>query len=376
MPNQSFDIFLSYNSKDKKDAERLAIRLRDEYGLRVWYDAWEIKAGTSVLQALEGGIKNCRAAAVLVGADGVGPWEQEEVEALLRFAVQRKLPVFPVLLPDAPDKSELPILLMNRHYVDFRSGFDDTETQKIVNAVRDEPDNVRPSKQTGARSGVSSVLQRYLRPCAAIVAVAAAIGLVVSHKGSCKPPPPPPDQFNVHLMDSSYINYVYNPVTAHKRLTNLTDIKPILRALRIHSFSQTLVSDGWSEGDDIRNNPPDLMIMHLSSFAVPEDADFIEGDKRPVATDGSAALIDFLDLMSSNTTTFIIYSRIIDPSERKKADLIDRLSQNNPALGNRIHLLRVETKSEYSNPFDDPQNIRNFKKLVRPFQDRHNAQSE
>src|SRR5262249_46307684 len=73
-------------------------------------------------EALEEIIKVTKSAAVLVGADGFGPWEVPEMRACLSQFVDRKLPVIPVLLPGAPAKPALPLFLMQFTWVDLREG--------------------------------------------------------------------------------------------------------------------------------------------------------------------------------------------------------------------------------------------------------------
>ena len=118
---QPFDVFLSHNSKDKPAVRRLAEEL-EARGLRVWLDEWELVPGRPWQEALETIIQTTRSAAVLVGADGFGPWETPEMRACLSQFVERKLPVIPVLLPDAPAKPALPLFLQQFTWVDLRSG--------------------------------------------------------------------------------------------------------------------------------------------------------------------------------------------------------------------------------------------------------------
>ena len=118
----TYDVFLAHNSSDKPAVERLATKLRDERGLKVWFDKWCLRPGLSWQKGMEEGIRGSKAGAVLIGTDGIGPWENEEMEALLQLAVRQQLPVMPVLLPGAPVKPDLPVFLANRHYVDLRQG--------------------------------------------------------------------------------------------------------------------------------------------------------------------------------------------------------------------------------------------------------------
>src|SRR3712207_3405107 len=105
MASQTFDVFLSHNSKDKPMVRQLAEALAAR-GLQVWLDEWQLQPGLSSQQLLEEGIRASRSAAVLVGKDGLGPWEDEEMQAALRLAVRDQRPIIPVLLPDAPSQPQ------------------------------------------------------------------------------------------------------------------------------------------------------------------------------------------------------------------------------------------------------------------------------
>jgi hypothetical protein len=117
----NFNVFLSHNSKDKPVVRQLGELLKKR-GLTVWLDEWELAPGQPWQQQLEQIITTTQSAAVLVGADGLGPWEEPEMRACLAEFVNRKLPVIPVLLPDAPDKPTLPLFLKAFTWVDFRGG--------------------------------------------------------------------------------------------------------------------------------------------------------------------------------------------------------------------------------------------------------------
>lgn len=62
--------------------------------------------------------------AVCVAADGLGPWEKEEMEATLNLAVHDGRPIISVLLSGALSKPELPIFLANHTWADLRRGLD------------------------------------------------------------------------------------------------------------------------------------------------------------------------------------------------------------------------------------------------------------
>jgi len=114
-----FDVFLCHNSADKPAVKRIAKRL-EELGLNPWLDEWQLRPGMGWQRALEEQIKQIQSAAVFVGPTGVGPWQQNELDAFLREFVQRGAPVIPVLLEDAGATPDLPVFLRSHTWVDFR----------------------------------------------------------------------------------------------------------------------------------------------------------------------------------------------------------------------------------------------------------------
>ena len=98
-----FDVFLCHNSQDKPAVESIARQLQ-AHGVRPWFDKWELRPGLPWQRALEEQIEKIGAAAVFVGPNGSGPWQQMEHEAFLRQFVERQCPVIPVLLRLTEDR--------------------------------------------------------------------------------------------------------------------------------------------------------------------------------------------------------------------------------------------------------------------------------
>jgi hypothetical protein len=113
-----FDVFLCHNSKDKTKIKEIGNKLK-EYGLNPWLDEWNLRPGFPWQRELERQISNIGAAAVFVSSNGIGPWQEEEIEAYLREFTKRKCPVIPVLLENIENIPELPIFLAGRTWVDF-----------------------------------------------------------------------------------------------------------------------------------------------------------------------------------------------------------------------------------------------------------------
>ncbi len=114
-----FDVFLCHNVKAKPRVKEIGEKLK-EHGILPWLDEWELRPGLSWQQHLEKQIRHIKSVAVFVGKDGIGPWQQKEIQGLLIKFANRNCPVIPVLLPDAPRKPRLPIFLESMTWVDFR----------------------------------------------------------------------------------------------------------------------------------------------------------------------------------------------------------------------------------------------------------------
>jgi hypothetical protein len=126
-----FDVFLSYNSRDKPEVERIGARLRAA-GLRVWLDKWELRPGLPWQEGLEEGVRTSRAVAAFVGAEGLGAWEQPEVQAFITRSKRERVPVIPVLLPGCPDSPPLTVFLEAFTRVDLRGGVTDDGFARLL----------------------------------------------------------------------------------------------------------------------------------------------------------------------------------------------------------------------------------------------------
>ena len=89
-------------------------------GIKPWLDEKEIRPGTSWQKAIGEQIDSIKSAAVFVGQNGLGLWQDEEIQALLSQFVKRECPVIPVVLPSAKATPKLPWTLANLNWVDFR----------------------------------------------------------------------------------------------------------------------------------------------------------------------------------------------------------------------------------------------------------------
>jgi hypothetical protein len=126
-----YDVSLSYNRKDLHSVSELSKYL-EKQGLSVWLSEDEPLSGLPWQDLLEIGFRKSRSVAVLIGQDGLGPWEDTEVRTALVQAVKDNCPVIPVLLPDAPNVPHLPFFLADRTWVDLRPAITKENLGRLV----------------------------------------------------------------------------------------------------------------------------------------------------------------------------------------------------------------------------------------------------
>lgn len=114
-----FDVFLCHNSIDKPVVKKIGLALM-QHGVLPWLDEWDLPPGQPWQPLLEQQIERIGAAAVFVGPNAVGPWQQQELLGFLRAFVDRRVPVIPVLLAGIPETPRLPVFLQAMTWVDFR----------------------------------------------------------------------------------------------------------------------------------------------------------------------------------------------------------------------------------------------------------------
>src|SRR5258708_5285692 len=71
-----------HRSEDKPAVREISKKLT-ERKIKPWLDEEQIRPGTLWQTALERQIESIKAAAVFVGENGIGPWQQPEIQAFL-----------------------------------------------------------------------------------------------------------------------------------------------------------------------------------------------------------------------------------------------------------------------------------------------------
>ncbi|HEY0322331.1 MAG TPA: TIR domain-containing protein [Pyrinomonadaceae bacterium] len=141
MRRKKFDVFLSHNSIDKSWVSHLKNALQAR-GVKVWLDKDEIRPGAKFVRAIEIGLEESKAVALIVSPEAMASgWVEEEYDRALRLAQEKNQPLqlIPVILREA----KMPGFLENRNYVDFRdeASFDENIEKLIYGITGKKPSN-------------------------------------------------------------------------------------------------------------------------------------------------------------------------------------------------------------------------------------------
>lgn len=131
--------FISYSHYDGEFAEDLARRLK-QAGIRVWIDKWEIRVGDRITERINQAIASNEHIIALISPNSINSrWVQEELAAGLRMSEGT---ILPVVLPSLASDADIPPLLRDRLYVDFRSD-PEFAIQQLLDVLRPEADTLR-----------------------------------------------------------------------------------------------------------------------------------------------------------------------------------------------------------------------------------------
>jgi len=150
-----FDVFLSYSRVDETWVTKLKDNLQ-RYGVSVWLDKDEIRPGDLFVEALQKGLENCQAVALIVSpAALLSGWVKEESSRALSLAQNKNfcLRLIPVILGDA----ELSGFLESREWVDFReeSAYSENVWELVWGITGNKPAEVLDLDAPNLPSGTS-----------------------------------------------------------------------------------------------------------------------------------------------------------------------------------------------------------------------------
>jgi SAM-dependent methyltransferase len=113
-----YHTFLCYNSKNRSSVKVIHDYLTNS-GLRVFFDQASLSPGAPFQESIEAALRESLSILVIIGPDGVGPWQEEENYSfqLLKVNTHAQKEIIPILLPGAkfgPTHSQIPLFL-NRY---------------------------------------------------------------------------------------------------------------------------------------------------------------------------------------------------------------------------------------------------------------------
>jgi len=132
--------FLAYAPENEAEVEVLALRLRDEAGVAVWFGPWDIAAGDDSQEAMERGLARAQVCVVCISNAGgqVVGWQNQQMRAAIMQRVQGgAMRVIPLLLPGTahPRPEQLPLFLQLYEPVVFSTLDDDMAFKKLLAGI-------------------------------------------------------------------------------------------------------------------------------------------------------------------------------------------------------------------------------------------------
>ena len=131
------DVFISYSAADKGFVTRLFDSLRRE-GISIWIDEGEILPGDRIREKINQGILDSRYLLIVLSQNSVkSNWVRIELDsAMIREIEDSAVVVIPLLIGGI-EKTEIPLDLRGKLYVDFRDiGTFSESVQKLASSIK------------------------------------------------------------------------------------------------------------------------------------------------------------------------------------------------------------------------------------------------
>ena len=163
-----YDAFLSYNSNDREQVEKIAKWLSND-GLTVWFDHIEIKPRENFLKKIIDGLSRSKGCVIFIGKDGFTGFHEKEVEAVINYSIiNQKFWTIPVLLAGViqPEKFSLFHFLTPISWVEFtNTPIDSNDIEALTllasgirNTQPEIGDEKRPPSENKDHNGQGAVL--------------------------------------------------------------------------------------------------------------------------------------------------------------------------------------------------------------------------
>ncbi len=349
-------VFLSYAREDSDAARRIADALR-AFGVEVWFDENELRGGDAWDQKIRTQIRECALFLPIVSAN-----TQARREGYFRrewkLAVERTHDMaggaaflVPVGIDDTPQAAAVvPEEFLKVQWTRAAHGVAAPEFVRQVQRLLAAPlagpatDGRKPATGRGDSARPRPAPKSLW---ALVVATTIIVAAVAIWKTRHPHAPGTAGAPVIVLMDSSYPNRVYDPVTLKSGGTNADDITEVLRDLPV-TLMKEATSSTWKREAEVVKEHPALIVIHRSAFYTFPDS--MADDIYPLADNKLVAFLGYVGTMNPDTK-FIIYSRHsweVDGAAAKwRAEAVNRF----PVLVGRLEPWRVPLdRATFRNP--------------------------
>lgn len=144
-------VFISHSSKDKPFVESLVEQLQ-HLGVETWFDAHQLQPGDSIVQGIQSGLSDSDYLVLVLSKHSIASrWVQAEFNAAFVRDVEGKgTRIIPIRIDDC----EIPPLIADRVYIDFRASFHDG-LKRLAERLLIEDAEVRISIRFGPGLGIT-----------------------------------------------------------------------------------------------------------------------------------------------------------------------------------------------------------------------------
>jgi hypothetical protein len=93
----AYDAFISYASEDRKEVARPLVEKLTEYGLKIWYDKFELQIGDFIRERIDEGLSSSRYGIIILSHNYFNkPWPKMELEGLIGKEVSGAARILPI----------------------------------------------------------------------------------------------------------------------------------------------------------------------------------------------------------------------------------------------------------------------------------------
>jgi len=346
-------VFLSYAREDTEAARRLADALR-AFGVEVWFDQSELRGGDAWDAKIRDQIRTCALFVPVVSAATQGRTEgyfrrEWKIAADRTHDMAGGVPfILPVIIDDTPEgAARMPDEFKRVQVTRLPQGVPSTQfidqvkrALAPVSVAEPSPGDISARRQA-APLQPNPALGRWLLVAAVVILAVPAVWWFFSHRTPAAGPPV------VVLMDSTYVDRVYDPATLKSGGSNADDITDLLHDLPV-TLVKEATSSVWRREAEVVKERPALIIIHRSAFyTFPESQ---AEELYPLADNKLTAFMGYLATLSPRTK-FIIYSRhsweVEATAEKWREDAVNRF----PALAGKLETWRVPLdRATFRNP--------------------------